>query len=83
MEKQLYSLNEVIEAAGISRSYYYKLRDKGIAPNHVKVGGKLMFRASEVKKWIASLTSNEPVTDSSTKTLFDLSNALPEFNDSE
>jgi excisionase family DNA binding protein len=48
---RLLSVEEVAEALGLSRFTVYSWSSKRRLPS-IKVGSRLMFRASEVQRWI-------------------------------
>lgn len=51
MEKLVYSVQEVAEALGISKSYAYELVRKGIIPS-LQLGKKRIIPKEKLKIWI-------------------------------
>lgn len=59
-ERPYLMLHEVAELTGISKSVLYQLTSKKQIP-HIKKGGKLLFRRTEVDEWLSE--SQQPVTE--------------------
>lgn len=57
--ERLLRINEVCTATGFSRSHFYQLIKKNLAPNPVGLGRARRWRQSEIQKFIRSL----PVVD--------------------
>lgn len=59
VQKEILSLDEVVEYTGLSKSFLYKLTSNRVIP-HYKPSGKLCyFRKAEIDQW---LTSNPVAT---------------------
>ncbi|HGM9784387.1 helix-turn-helix transcriptional regulator [Proteus vulgaris] len=59
MEYKLLRLDEVLDRTGYSKSWTYKLIDKGEFPKQVKIGSRsVRFIESEVDEWIEQRINN-------------------------
>ncbi|MEX5879608.1 helix-turn-helix transcriptional regulator [Proteus vulgaris] len=59
MEYKLLRLDEVLDRTGYSKSWTYKLIDKGEFPKQVKIGSRsVAFIESEINEWIEQRINN-------------------------
>jgi excisionase family DNA binding protein len=56
------SVDEVCEAAGVSRSFFYKLLKNGGGPRTVKLGRRTLIPRSEFERWCSSFKEYQPTT---------------------
>lgn len=53
VSERLLSVDEVAARVGISRRTVWRLRDAGVLPPSVKLGGRLCrWRAADIDRWI-------------------------------
>lgn len=54
MSDELLSTKEFAAERRLSRSYLNQLRCRGEGPAYLKIGGKVMYRRSDIDAWFAS-----------------------------
>lgn len=50
---ELIPIKEVARMCGISERHTNRLRDRGLMPRPVRLGGSIRWRRTEIEKWIA------------------------------
>jgi hypothetical protein len=50
-ERQAFTINEFCWSHGISRATYYNLRERGLAPNEMRVLGKILITIEAAARW--------------------------------
>ena len=54
MEKMLLSVQDIIEALGVSRSTAYNLMHRADFPQRIQIGRRVFVPAAELREWISN-----------------------------
>lgn len=56
---KLYSIDDIVDITGLSRTTIYRMMDEGNFPKSIKIGKyTVRWKSSEIRSWIESLKSS-------------------------